>query len=915
MVTTIHGNQINNVMQPEKREPTEFDDFRIVKRGDICREQDVVQFVLDDYMCLQRYIQDCRCESCQGQAIKTVCIGKVEGTRGKFTVMSYSGPGGRKAFEEDFRKFSSVGTTKVPQMYAVDIGSVPSILYWNELVPAVVLMGNVGLLGRRYLSSLRQQWGCAQGELWMDPKRGMICHGPEGPFPNFGMGGLDIIENMPSTVDLLQEDICLRFMASCKSREVDHIFVAGIRSARRDVVVPESFDQPTVISALTQTPIAVGNNIWDDPYGDFVERKVLESGLIRSVSWSTKSYKQLDEYQRLHGFDPTTTDFARHLGYTGNIFHPVDDTNRFHEDYEDQHFHCPKSPPDLCCDQINSENNMDQPVNQRRCVVERFDNTLAYQAGELKSSHITAKGKAGVEGMDYRVYTEQNLHLGHDACDRHIIVEPCIQQTPPLLRRYTSNHSSTHMGYPPTTDPLLTHRTAPAEPHENRQNSFLPSYPESLPTTNLSFNVIHRIMTTASTTAQTEGSARQALKTPQDTIAAVSSHGTTFPSPQWDAYASAPVTNGFPHSTLAPMSSLSSPSNIYAIGHAMPIPREHSPQTIGSSGMSQFDRGGEHHHHSTPVTSPDAFPMSAYAPAVGYPTNPPPIGSLPEMLPTAGYDYRLMPSDGLCDTPPMVHNTGYQTDNGGTGTARGIGACSEDEQESHLVTSISGISNNHGTYAREAGSAAVLEATDDRLNQPVPSSSQPDVEELCGNGFDCLSQRGDIRDGTQGTDAILGPNPTPDSSFRHAGVDLPTSSARNEEPEEILDSVPAIASERSDGLSLNGNIPNVAVCTSSPNASVGPGTNLTTDSDRRLGEPSSGIDSRHLHKLKRDLSSVKRPSERLPSLLANPRGASKSPSTPEAARTNVYVHRRERDRGRDSASDVIRRLCSRFSLG
>ncbi|KAK1234591.1 hypothetical protein PQX77_002204, partial [Marasmius sp. AFHP31] len=142
-VYNVNGNQINHVIQHEKKEPTEFDDYRIVKRGDFCILRDVCE--ADDS-------GGCRCEMCRGSEVtKTVCIAKVDGARGKFTVMSYRGPGGRKAFEQDFRKFSSVVTAKVPQMYAVDIGSVPSILYRNELVPAAVLKGNLGWIGQMYL--------------------------------------------------------------------------------------------------------------------------------------------------------------------------------------------------------------------------------------------------------------------------------------------------------------------------------------------------------------------------------------------------------------------------------------------------------------------------------------------------------------------------------------------------------------------------------------------------------------------------------------------------------------------------------------------------------------------------------------------------------------------------------------------
>ncbi|KAK1219623.1 hypothetical protein PQX77_017635 [Marasmius sp. AFHP31] len=850
MITTVHGNQFNQIVQQEEKGPTEFEDFRIVKRGDICRDQDVVQFVLNDYQCHRWYPEDCQCKSCQGQVIKTVCIGKIEGTRGKFTVMSYSGPGGRKAFEKDFRKYSSVVSSRVLQMYAVDIGSIPSILYWNELVPAVVLKGNLGWMGRMYLYSLYKKWGnCTQRELWMDSARGVICRGLEGPDPYLWGGTIDI-EDIPSTVDLLQDDIWLRFMASCKSKEVDHGFVEGIRLAGSDVVVPELFDQPTVISALTQTPIAVAKNIWESQYNDnLVERKVLESRLTRfrvvgdglfflwlnlnvesawlcqalglfhargiglddnlsvdrlvrhvaclrghlsrnqnhcqqrsqqsiylfvhppppnqpwgqtsslhfwsayedgqkplppdicddfglptmleykdwgyeSRYWLIKSYRQLDEYQRLRGFDLTTTDFVRHLGYDGNIFSSVNDTDRLHEDREDQHIECRQS-----LDLDHGQNNVDNDAS------EACGDTLFNPVGEPTPTHVVANGgtNAEEESIDCCCYTDQNLHSPNDDIfDVHTVEEPSIQRTSSYSRRSTPNYNPAHTGYPPNTASLPHHRTASTDLYESHRNSSFPSSPEVLHTTNHLFSVFDGLMNAASTTSQTEGTAGQSLEMPWHTVLPVPSHGLTSPWPHRNAYAGAAVTNGFPHFTPTPTSSLSSPSNIYAVGHPMPIPGEHSPQRVGSSGMPQFGRSAQHHYRPSSITSLDAFPMSTYAPAVGYPTNTLMGGILSE-LQTANHAYRSMPYAApscFCDSAPLVHN--YNTTvTGVNDMARYVGTRSEDERATHFDTLISGTSNYHLPHNREFGSMAVLGTTDSNVYQSLLSSGQPNIDELC----------------------------------------------------------------------------------------------------------------------------------------------------------------------------------------
>ncbi|KAJ8089575.1 hypothetical protein PM082_014831 [Marasmius tenuissimus] len=88
-------------------------------------------------------------------------------------------------------------------------------------------------------------------------------------------------------------------------------------------------------------------------------------------SWSTDHYKLIRQYQTLRGFDPTTADFARHLGY-GNIFQPLDDSDRFKDVHEDQTSSSPQAPTDLggSVNIVNSEypSNMLGPIRAEDMV-------------------------------------------------------------------------------------------------------------------------------------------------------------------------------------------------------------------------------------------------------------------------------------------------------------------------------------------------------------------------------------------------------------------------------------------------------------------------------------------------------------------------------------------------------------------
>ena len=114
----------------------------------------------------------------------------------------------------------------------------------------------------------------------MDAARGVICRGPQGP--DVDLDGWPVgLQGLPSTVDLLQDDVFLRFLASCKSKKVDREFVYVIWGSYLTEDASEMCDRPTVISTLTQAPIAVANNIWEDPYGNLSEQTLLDNGMTR----------------------------------------------------------------------------------------------------------------------------------------------------------------------------------------------------------------------------------------------------------------------------------------------------------------------------------------------------------------------------------------------------------------------------------------------------------------------------------------------------------------------------------------------------------------------------------------------------------------------------------------------------------
>ncbi|KAK1227242.1 hypothetical protein PQX77_009767 [Marasmius sp. AFHP31] len=282
----VQGDQHNHnytttIVQAKEEEPSEFDEYFKVKLGGIFKLRDVGSSAYP------RRWDDGRREwgeEGKPRSDKTICTARVLEQPGMaFTMLQYSGPDAHRAFLEDFQMLSNTLTSNASQIYGYSKSSIPSLLLYNDLAPASQLEGKLEDLGIMYLCSLAAQLGCKDpGELWIDTGRGTICRGPPGP--GFEMPYISERyfgeSDVPLTADLLQSDVLLRFAASLKSKKVDRYvieFASISSSANASVLV----SQPTVISKLTNTPIAVANNVWESIYSNLSDRKVLGDGLTR----------------------------------------------------------------------------------------------------------------------------------------------------------------------------------------------------------------------------------------------------------------------------------------------------------------------------------------------------------------------------------------------------------------------------------------------------------------------------------------------------------------------------------------------------------------------------------------------------------------------------------------------------------
>ncbi|KAK1234263.1 hypothetical protein PQX77_002538, partial [Marasmius sp. AFHP31] len=440
----INGDQINytTLVQAERKELTVLDEYYYVKRGAIYKLRENGHYLWEKG---ERWCSRVRR---RGRADRISYAVEIVDRPGKvFTLVEYSGPEAKQAFENDFAMLISRLTLNGPQMYGYNQSTIPSILIYNELVPAAQV--NAGFVGCLYLTSIHWQLHCERDEVWLDPGKGVFCRGPPGPKSRFK--GEIFCGELPLTAELVQEDVLLRFWAGLKSKHVNDVVVGGVASSGALTDVPERVLRPTVISTLTNAPIAVANNAtWMSFHGTLSDQKLLADGMAKftlagedylwlgwnwdarwvwmaqawsvfgahgismeedlsvyhlvlprtslegylsysparrrsrqpiylfvqpppfnrdagdtssvhfwsfdedghsplshnlclhfglpttfsisqiseSYSWSNNAYDSLRQYQLLRGFDPSTTDVARSLGYE-NIFQPLSDSDWF----------------------------------------------------------------------------------------------------------------------------------------------------------------------------------------------------------------------------------------------------------------------------------------------------------------------------------------------------------------------------------------------------------------------------------------------------------------------------------------------------------------------------------------------------------------------------------------------------------
>ncbi|KAK1228049.1 hypothetical protein PQX77_008928 [Marasmius sp. AFHP31] len=264
-----------------EEEEAEYEEYGEYKRGDIQLLERIYHEKSGMFDYRRGQLTKCERNIYIGQVMAGDGIGRI------VTVEAFTGDDAPGNWKERFATYSGRLCVNNAHLHALNRSRVPLLIFSGGLVP-IAHLKSLGWVAEIYLSNLiyHPQLGQSNlSELWVDSARGVVCRGPDGPYPKINPSDWVVlgVKNLPLTTDLLQRDVFMRFLGTKRSKDTDDVVVERIdqRGVRHKRGVPDSFNQPIIFSTLTQTPIATANNFWWSRKENLVARKVLGNSWTR----------------------------------------------------------------------------------------------------------------------------------------------------------------------------------------------------------------------------------------------------------------------------------------------------------------------------------------------------------------------------------------------------------------------------------------------------------------------------------------------------------------------------------------------------------------------------------------------------------------------------------------------------------
>ncbi|ESK86877.1 hypothetical protein Moror_3428 [Moniliophthora roreri MCA 2997] len=182
--------------------------FRKVIRGDMITVKELSSEEIADWEWRWKYGK----VAGKHKAWRTTCTVEVYPDRqSKFTAVMYEGEDAECIWEKEFEKFSRTRNPLVAQLFGINRSEIPMLIFHDELIPLAHFFNKESIWMDVYIEHLRINMRCGRKRLWMNTASGVLLSGPDGPSaPSFRTNVVRSII-VPTTVDMLKDDTCIRF--------------------------------------------------------------------------------------------------------------------------------------------------------------------------------------------------------------------------------------------------------------------------------------------------------------------------------------------------------------------------------------------------------------------------------------------------------------------------------------------------------------------------------------------------------------------------------------------------------------------------------------------------------------------------------------------------------------------------------
>uniref|UniRef100_A0A0W0FYC1 Uncharacterized protein n=1 Tax=Moniliophthora roreri TaxID=221103 RepID=A0A0W0FYC1_MONRR len=246
-INHVQGNQVNGTINAdtvnfntgqEVVNRTVNDEFRYVRRGDMITLKEIHSEEIADWEWERKYGK----VTGKHKAWRTTCTVEIYPNRQtKFTAVMYEGEDAECVWEKEFEKFTRTRNSLVAQLFGINRSVIPMLIFHDELIPLAHFFNEESIWMHVYIEHLRINMECSLNHLWMNTTSSVLFSGPDGPpVPVFWSCAVKSIV-VPTTIDMLKDDTCLRFFINFGS-SLDNIVLRcaymGYRSPYLNNLVP-----------------------------------------------------------------------------------------------------------------------------------------------------------------------------------------------------------------------------------------------------------------------------------------------------------------------------------------------------------------------------------------------------------------------------------------------------------------------------------------------------------------------------------------------------------------------------------------------------------------------------------------------------------------------------------------------------